>query len=112
MMRRDHAYYLQCIHERAIVEGGMVEDYYQVISRQDEIKRYWWVVAGSQIDVHKAMASRNWVPPIAGKDISGCVGAAGLRVDGKLSGRSRYMVKWLNQIIEGIQRSRSGLNSM
>jgi len=68
MMRRDRKFYLQCIHERAVVEGGILEDYYRVISREDEIKRHWWITAASQIDVHIAMVSCNWAPPVLAKD--------------------------------------------
>jgi len=35
------------IYERAVAEGGILEDYYQVISREDEIKGY----SGSQLPV-------------------------------------------------------------
>lgn len=68
MMRRDRKFYLQCIHERAVAEGGILEDYYRVISREDEIKRYWWIAAASQIDVHVAMVSCKWAPPVLAKD--------------------------------------------
>lgn len=50
------------------MEGGILEDYYRVISREDEIKRYWWIAAASQIDVHIAMVFCDWAPPILAKD--------------------------------------------
>lgn len=53
-MRRDREFYLQCIHERAVAEGGMVEHYYRVLSWEDDIQRYWWIAAASQIDIHIA----------------------------------------------------------
>ena len=31
--------------------GGYVE-IHRIISTQDEIQRYWWVVPASQIDIH------------------------------------------------------------
>ena len=86
MMRRDRDFYLQCIHQRAVAEGGMVEDYYHILSREDEIQRYWWIAAASQIDIHIAMVSCNWVPPASGKDISGCVGAPKRNADETLPG--------------------------
>lgn len=87
-MRRDREFYLRCIHERAVAEGGMVEDYYRVLSREDEIQRYWWIAAASQIDIHIAMASCNWAPPVSGKkDISDCVGAPERNADEMLPGK-------------------------
>ncbi|KAL9024041.1 MAG: hypothetical protein Q9196_006805 [Gyalolechia fulgens] len=86
MMRRDREFYLQCVHQRAVAEGGMVEDYYRVLSREDEIQRYWWIAAASQIDIHIAMASCNWAPHASGKDISDCVGAPNRNADEMLPG--------------------------
>ena len=85
-MKRDREFYFQCIHERAVAEGGMVEHYYRVLSREDEIQRYWWIAAANQIDIHIAMASCNWAPHVSGKKISDCVGAPKRNADEMLPG--------------------------
>ncbi|KAF6811184.1 hypothetical protein CSOJ01_05863 [Colletotrichum sojae] len=63
-MEQDRAFYLECIRTRANQEGGILLDYLRVISRQDEVSRYWWLTAASRIDIHRAMASCEWDPPI------------------------------------------------
>jgi hypothetical protein len=83
-MERDRAFYLQCIKERADQEkeDGMLMEYYRVLSRDDEIDRYWWFTAASRIDVHRAMARCNWKPPMSRLAVGGAVlrtESAGLR---------------------------------
>jgi len=63
-MREDRKFYLDCIKERADAEGGICQQYYRVLSRKDEPRRYWWCAAASRIDVHRAMAGCGWDPPI------------------------------------------------
>ncbi|KAI1419465.1 hypothetical protein F5Y12DRAFT_247103 [Xylaria sp. FL1777] len=63
-MKQDRDFYLECVKARAIQDGGIVMDYYRVLSREDEPSRHWWFTAASRIDIHKAMASCNWAPPI------------------------------------------------
>ncbi|KID97317.1 Protein kinase-like domain protein, partial [Metarhizium majus ARSEF 297] len=67
-MELDRAFYLECIQERAIQAQGeglnMLMDYYRVLSREDEIERYFWLTAASRIDIHRAMAKCDWKPPI------------------------------------------------
>ncbi|KAJ8068464.1 hypothetical protein OCU04_004019 [Sclerotinia nivalis] len=63
-MQRDRAFYLGCIRELALAKGGLVEEYYTNLARQDEIDKYWWFVAVSSITMHKAMAACNWKPPV------------------------------------------------
>jgi hypothetical protein len=41
MMERDRQFYLNCVKERASTEGGIELDYNQVLSRDDEVNRYW-----------------------------------------------------------------------
>ena len=64
MMREDRKVYLECIRERAEREGGIYQQYYQVLARDDEPRRHWWCAASNRIDVHKAMAKCGWNPPV------------------------------------------------
>ena len=63
-MEQDRKFYLEVIRARAIRNGGIFRDYYRVLSRHDEPTRYWWFTAASRIDIHRAMASCDWAPPI------------------------------------------------
>ncbi|KAI1173342.1 hypothetical protein F4777DRAFT_558127 [Nemania sp. FL0916] len=63
-MCRDRDFYLQVVRARAIAEGGIVDNYYRILSRTDEANRYWWYTAAWRRDVHRAMVSCNWEPPI------------------------------------------------
>ncbi|KAK4150671.1 hypothetical protein C8A00DRAFT_36730 [Chaetomidium leptoderma] len=40
-MNQDRAFYLECVKTRAQREGGIELDYYRVLSRGDEPRRYW-----------------------------------------------------------------------
>ncbi|KFY67772.1 hypothetical protein V497_00236 [Pseudogymnoascus sp. VKM F-4516 (FW-969)] len=48
MMRRDRAFYLQCVKE---LSGGdpLLEAYYQLLAAEKEIRRYWWLVAATKL---------------------------------------------------------------
>lgn len=62
MMRRDRAFYLQCIKE--LSKGDpMLEEYYRLLADKDEIRRYWWLMAATKLKVHRAMAACNWLRP-------------------------------------------------
>lgn len=62
MMRRDRAFYLQCVKE--LSEGDpMLEEYYRLLADKDEIRRYWWLMAATKLKVHRAMAACNWLRP-------------------------------------------------
>ncbi|KAF6839195.1 hypothetical protein CPLU01_01933 [Colletotrichum plurivorum] len=63
-MEQDRAFYLECIRTKTTREGGIFLDYLRVISRQNEASRYWWFTAASRIDIHRAVASCGWDPPI------------------------------------------------
>jgi len=63
-MCEDRKFYLDCIRERAESEGGICRQYWQILARSDEPRRYWWCAASSRIDVHRAMASCGWNPPL------------------------------------------------
>lgn len=63
-MKRDRAFYLECVRIRAETEGGIARDYSGVLARTDEVKRYWWYTAASRVDVHRAMAACSWEPPV------------------------------------------------
>ncbi|OBT82269.1 hypothetical protein VE02_08904 [Pseudogymnoascus sp. 03VT05] len=60
MMRRDREFYLQCV-EKLSCGGPMLEKYYRLLAAEDEIRRYWWVVAATKLKVHRAMAACNWL---------------------------------------------------
>ncbi|KAM5446987.1 hypothetical protein MaudCBS49596_006167 [Microsporum audouinii] len=62
MMRRDRAFYLQCVKE--LSEGDpMLEEYYRLLADKDEIRRYWWLMAATKLKVHRAMTACNWLRP-------------------------------------------------
>lgn len=63
-MQRDREFFLSCIKDRALEhpENSMLQDYYRILAREDEVSRYWWIAAASRIDVHHAMARCNWKP--------------------------------------------------
>ncbi|KAK4132535.1 hypothetical protein BT67DRAFT_443733 [Trichocladium antarcticum] len=63
-MKKDRAFYLECVKTRATQEGGIELDYYRALSRDDEPSRYWWLTAASRIDIHIVMALCSWAPPI------------------------------------------------
>lgn len=66
MMRRDRAFYLQCVMELSTGDP-MLEAYYQLLAAKNEIRRHWWLVAATKLKVHRAMAACNWLrtsPPI------------------------------------------------
>lgn len=65
-MCQDRTFYLNCVKERAEEEGGIVEQYYRVLSRPEEARRHFWHSAVSRIDIHRAMASCDWDPPALG----------------------------------------------
>jgi len=52
IMQKDRAFYLSCIHSIATTRGGLAEEYYQLLAREDEINKYWWYVAASQKYTH------------------------------------------------------------
>jgi hypothetical protein len=58
-MDRDRQFYLQCIEDIASHRGGIAQDYYEILAREDEIERYWWLSAVGRLDIMKAMRSRN-----------------------------------------------------
>lgn len=64
-MKKDRAFYLECVKTRAMRENGIELDYYRALSRDDESSRYWWFIAASCIDIHIAMALCSWAPAIA-----------------------------------------------
>lgn len=60
MMRRDWEFYLRCVEE--LSRGHpMLEAYYKLLAAEDEIKRYWWIMAATKLKVHRAMAACNWL---------------------------------------------------
>lgn len=61
-MKLDRQCYLKCVKERAQIEGGYLKQYYNVLARADEVRRFWWFKAISQADVHQAMVSCDWIP--------------------------------------------------
>ncbi|KAH6623399.1 hypothetical protein F5144DRAFT_595576 [Chaetomium tenue] len=61
-MKRDRAFYLECVKTRAQREGGIELHYYRTLARDDEPSRYWWLTAASRIDIHIAMALCSWAP--------------------------------------------------
>ena len=63
VMRKDRLFYLQCVQEQA-TEGGMIKEYHQIIASQDEIDRYWWLMAASRTHIDVSIASARWFPPI------------------------------------------------
>lgn len=59
---KDRQYYLACIKERAEQERGLALQYHTALSRVDEVNRYWWYIAASRSDIHKAMVMCDWNP--------------------------------------------------
>lgn len=62
IMIRDRAFYLDCVNQRAHSEGGIARDFYKVLARHDESRRYWWFRAVHQVDAHMAMVACDWNP--------------------------------------------------
>ncbi|KAF2021332.1 hypothetical protein BU24DRAFT_19415 [Aaosphaeria arxii CBS 175.79] len=62
VMKRDRFYYLDCVREIACLEGGIARDYYELLARPDECRRYWWFRAVCQADIHRAMCACDWNP--------------------------------------------------
>jgi len=60
MMRRDRTFYLQCVKELSRGDA-LLEVYYQVLAANNEIQRYWWLMAASKLKVHHAMVACNWL---------------------------------------------------
>lgn len=65
-MLQDRLFYLQCIGERAVKDGAdsLTMDYYNVLARDDEMARYWWITAASRMDIHRAMVRCGWEPQL------------------------------------------------
>ncbi|KAI5256820.1 hypothetical protein E4T42_01392 [Aureobasidium subglaciale] len=61
-MQQDRLVFRECVQARALSEGGIYQTYYDLLSRKDEVNRYWWFKAISEADKHKAMKSCNWAP--------------------------------------------------
>jgi hypothetical protein len=61
-MQKDRLTFRMCVRDRAIREGGIYRAYYDLLSREDEVNRYWWFKAISEADKHKAMESCDWTP--------------------------------------------------
>ena len=61
-IQQDRVFYLSCIKDRAEREGGLASLYYQLLSRTDELNRYWWCAAASRSDAHRAMVACDWDP--------------------------------------------------
>lgn len=55
MMDRDRRFYLQCIGNIALARGGTAKTYYEVLQREDEVRRYWWFSAVSRLDIMRAV---------------------------------------------------------
>ncbi|OBT74311.1 hypothetical protein VF21_06877 [Pseudogymnoascus sp. 05NY08] len=60
IMRRDRAFYLECV-EGFSRGDPMLGKYYELLATEDEIRRYWWIVAATKLKVHRAMAACNWL---------------------------------------------------
>jgi hypothetical protein len=60
MMRRDREFYLRCVEEFSRGDS-MLEKYYQLLAAEDEVRRYWWIMAATKLKVHLAMAACNWL---------------------------------------------------
>jgi len=61
-MSRDRAFYLDCLKQMVKDNGGIVEKYYDILSRPDEIERHWWTKSVSETNVHEAMVACSWEP--------------------------------------------------
>ena len=46
-MHKDRAYYLKCVQHLAALRGDLIEKYYKILARQDEVNKYWWFVPAS-----------------------------------------------------------------
>ena len=64
VMRRDRAFYLQLVQERAVTGEPTMKTYSQVIARKDEVPRYWWFVAASRTHIDVSVASGRWHPHV------------------------------------------------
>jgi hypothetical protein len=62
MMRRDRAFYLQCVKEYCRGDP-LLDEYHQLLAAKDEVRRYWWLMAASKLKVHHAMVACNWLRP-------------------------------------------------
>ncbi|CRK38187.1 hypothetical protein BN1723_004413, partial [Verticillium longisporum] len=61
---RDRAFFLGCIKYRALKDDGssIMQTFYQLLAREDQIARHWWITAASRIDIHHAMVRCDWNP--------------------------------------------------
>lgn len=61
-MQKDRLVFRECVRERALVEGGVCQVFYELLCREDEVNRYWWFKAISEVDKHRAMEACDWTP--------------------------------------------------
>ena len=61
-MQKDRLAFRECIRDRAVREGGVCQDYYDILSGEDGVNLYWWFIAISEADKHMAMESCGWSP--------------------------------------------------
>lgn len=55
----DRSFYLQCIVDMAAAKGGeYARVYSEILSRDDEGERYWWLTAVSRLDIMRALKTK------------------------------------------------------
>ena len=55
IMERDRRFYLECIRKIASARGGIAINYYEILEREDEARRYWWFSAVTRLDIMRAV---------------------------------------------------------
>jgi hypothetical protein len=67
-MQEDRLVFRNCIRDRALLEGGLCQVYHDLLGRDDEVDRYWWFKAISEVDKHRAMETCDWSPKLSSSE--------------------------------------------
>ena len=54
----DRAFYLRCIMDMARIKGGYARVYSEILARDDQEERYWWLSAVNRLDIMRALKTK------------------------------------------------------
>lgn len=59
-LERDRRFYVECIKKIVLSKGGIAQDYYEMLAREDKVQRYWWLSAVGRVDIMRAIRYFNF----------------------------------------------------
>jgi hypothetical protein len=54
----DRSFYLQCIIDMAPAKGEYARVYSEILARDDQEERYWWLSAVNRLDIMRALKTK------------------------------------------------------